>query len=239
VTPPGEGLRVEFGGIPMELLPDRALLLPRSRALLVADLHLGKAAAFRSHGIPVPDGDTEADLARLSALLQATGARRLLILGDLLHARRGRSPELDRALTEWRERHPALEVSLIRGNHDVGAGDPPAGAGIEAHTAPLPVEEGELLLLHEPVPDPRTRGGPYRLAGHLHPGIRLGSALRGARGRAPCFWFSPGQGVLPAFGSFTGLHPVTPGREDRIFLAGDGAPVELPAATLRASGFSR
>jgi metallophosphoesterase superfamily enzyme len=48
------------------LLPGRAAFLPASATLLVADLHLGKAATFRQAGIPVPEGSAQADLARLT-----------------------------------------------------------------------------------------------------------------------------------------------------------------------------
>jgi len=35
------------------LLPQRALWWPAQKTLLVADLHFGKAATLRAHGIPV------------------------------------------------------------------------------------------------------------------------------------------------------------------------------------------
>ena len=68
------------------LLPGRAAFLPSSATLLVADLHLGKAATFRKAGIPVPEGSAQADLARLARLVRETSARRLVIVGDLLIA---------------------------------------------------------------------------------------------------------------------------------------------------------
>jgi uncharacterized protein len=36
------------------LLPERALFWPRACALVVADVHWGKAASFRAAGIPIP-----------------------------------------------------------------------------------------------------------------------------------------------------------------------------------------
>jgi metallophosphoesterase superfamily enzyme len=40
--------------------------------------------------------------------------------------------------------------------------------------------------------------------------------------RLPCFWFGDDVGVLPAFGAFTGMHPIRPGDEERVFaIAGD------------------
>ena len=57
------------------LLPGRAAVLPASATLLVADLHLGKAATFRKAGIPVPEGSAQRDLARLADGPRRLGAR--------------------------------------------------------------------------------------------------------------------------------------------------------------------
>ncbi|MEK9774882.1 MAG: DEAD/DEAH box helicase, partial [Quisquiliibacterium sp.] len=63
-------LRLEHAGVCLTLLPQRAVLIEHERALLVSDLHLGKAATFRKLGVPVPEGTTLATLARLDALLE-------------------------------------------------------------------------------------------------------------------------------------------------------------------------
>ena len=51
------------------LLPQRAVYWPRAGALIVADVHFGKAATFRAGGIPVPGGTTAEMLRRLSVAL--------------------------------------------------------------------------------------------------------------------------------------------------------------------------
>ena len=45
--------------------------------------------------------------------------------------------------------------------------------------------------------------------------------------RAPCFHFGPRVAVLPAFGAFTGMHPVRVRRGDRVFAIGPDAVVEV------------
>lgn len=165
-----------LAGERVELLAERALHWPRARTLFVADVHLGKTAAFRAGGVPLPGGTTAADLARLSAVLAATCAERLVVLGDLLHAAAGRTPELDRAFAAWRERHRTLAMTLVRGNHDTKAGDPPPAWRIEV------VGEGHPLtpfrLCHEPPPNAGRNGSlfGYALAGHVHPGVHLAGA---------------------------------------------------------------
>jgi len=91
-------LRVEIGSAPLVLLAERALFLPDQGALLVADVHIGKAASFRGLGVPVPHGTTHGTLARLTAALAASGAMRLIVLGDFVHSARSFAPSTRDAL---------------------------------------------------------------------------------------------------------------------------------------------
>lgn len=149
-------------------------------------------------------------VARLDELLAHTGAQELVFLGDLLHGPWSQEAQALTELKQWRCRHPALEVHLVRGNHDRHAGDPPAQLDIRVHAGPL--RRGPWALVHEPEEVP----GAYALAGHLHPGVML-RARSGPGLRLPCFRMSPHTGVLPAFGAFTGLQVSPPISEDRIY----------------------
>jgi Predicted ICC-like phosphoesterases len=80
---------VVIAGEPVRLLPERAAFWPRQRVLFVADLHMGKAAAFRASGLGVPEGHLADDLSRLSQAIARVGARQVIFLGDLLHAAQG------------------------------------------------------------------------------------------------------------------------------------------------------
>ncbi len=203
------------------LLPDRAVWWPGRGTLLIADPHLGKAAALRAARLPLPGGTTTTDLERLSALLAQTGAGRLVVLGDLLHAREGRAPRTMEAVERWRKRHPELDIILVRGNHDGRAGDPPEDWDILC--ADEPVRSGPLLLRHTPAEDGADG---YWLAGHLHPAVLLRGPGRQTE-RLPCFLFGARGAVLPSFGSFTGSAVVRPGPEDRVFVAVEGTVVEV------------
>jgi DNA ligase-associated metallophosphoesterase len=205
---------VQAGGCTLWLLPQRAAFAVDAGLLLVADAHFGKAQAFRRLGVPVPEATTADTLARLDALLLLTAARGIVFLGDLLHARAAQDGPAARAVLAWRERHPRLALTLVRGNHDRHAGDPPPAWGVEVVDEPWRL--ADLALAHHPRPVP----GAYAIAGHLHPGVVLGSGAD--RLRLPCFHLGPAVGVLPAFGAFTGLQAVHPGPGDRVFaVAGD------------------
>jgi uncharacterized protein len=215
-------LQTIAGGERVVLDAGRALFWPRERTLFVADVHLGKAAAFRAGGVPLPRGSTAADLARLSRLLERFAAARLVVLGDFLHAKAGRVGALAQAFVAWRLRHAALDVLLVRGNHDAHAGDPPADWRVacvdEPHALP------PFLACHA-VHSPQTG---YALCGHLHPGVRIEAA--GESARLPCFVLGTRRAILPAFGRFTGLAEIELGRDERIVAIAGRDLFELPFA---------
>lgn len=210
---------LDWAGEAMVLLPERALWWPASRTLFVADLHLGKAASFRVQGLPVPAGTTHENLERLSLLLTRHAAHRLVVLGDFLHAAEGRQPAVLAQALAWRTRHAALQCVLVRGNHDLHAGPPPAALAIEVVDEPWPLgNASRLAACHHPHKLP----GRAVLAGHWHPVARLRGPAAD-RIRLPCFSVESDRLVLPAFGAFTGgsrqplpagarLYPVGAGR---------------------------
>lgn len=215
------------------LSPWRVAYWPRRRTLLVADMHLGKPAAFRHAGVPVPEECTHKDLATLSAALDHFPSGRLVILGDLLHARTARCPLTLAAFAQWRARRPALDILLVRGNHDERAGDPPADWHIRVVDEPFSdPDDDQIAFAHHPEAAPRSPGK-WVLSGHIHPAVRLS---RGARSlRAPCFWFGDRVGVFPSFGSFTGSAVVSPASSDQVFVVGDDAVVPVGAPARHAS----
>jgi DNA ligase-associated metallophosphoesterase len=178
------------------------------RMLFIADLHLGKAATFRALGQPVPAGTTLRNLARLDQLIERHGPAELVFLGDFLHAAQARTPELLLALDAWRGRHEALRCTLVRGNHDSHAGDPPASLDIAVVDEPHLV--GPFACCHHPQRHPTH----FVLAGHLHPACMLRGRGRDSV-RLPCFVREGEQAILPAFGEFTGGWRVeaAPGRQ--------------------------
>lgn len=209
-------LSITLAGAELWLLADKAVYYPDYRALLIADVHFGKAAAYRKLGQPVPHGTTQNNLDRLDEVLQRYPCDRLIFLGDFLHARESRAPATLEALAQWRARHPTLAITLIRGNHDKRAGDPPETLSIE--TVPEPLLLGPFALQHEP--DPHATH--HVLAGHVHPVYRLQGRGRQSL-RLPCFYLAQRMTLLPAFGAFTGGFNIEAAQGSKIFVVGDGA----------------
>jgi DNA ligase-associated metallophosphoesterase len=216
-------LRVDAEGETLWLLPDGAVWWPAARTLFVADLHLGKGAAFRAQGQAVPAGSSARTLARLEALVAMHEATRLVVLGDFWHGAQGLTPALLEQVAEFGRRVPTL---LVLGNHD----RPIHPTGLPLEDVDGAISLGALTAAHEP-PPPGTPG--FTLAGHWHPAVALGSRA-GDRLRRPCFVRYPHALVLPAFGGLTGA--LTLRRSDlarhraEVAVLGDGSLHWLPVS---------
>jgi DNA ligase-associated metallophosphoesterase len=188
-----EGSRsIRFAAEELILLPDRAVLWPARNALMLSDVHFGKSATFRAHGIPVPEGESQADLDRITRLVARYEVEHLAIIGDFYHSGLALSPALHDSLTTFRESLNA-EIILVRGNHD------------KTRHELLPMIDrldwSPIVLIHDPADaDPQKP----TIAGHLHPLCRIGKGGRASR--LPCFLQTENLLVLPAFGTFTAGH---------------------------------
>ncbi|MES2500020.1 MAG: ligase-associated DNA damage response endonuclease PdeM [Pseudomonadota bacterium] len=179
------------------VLADKALYWPKHKALLIADAHFGKAAAYRALGQPVPQGTTSHNLQRINTLINQYPTEKIIFLGDFLHAPKSHAPSTLAALRNWRLQNADLQCILVRGNHDLRAGDPPSDLNFTVVTEPYLIDD--FALQHMPKPHPTY----HVFAGHVHPVYRL----RG-KGRQslvlPCFFHDLTVTLLPSFGDFTG-----------------------------------
>ena len=202
---------LDVGGQALMLLPQRAVFLPESDTLVVADAYIGKAPSFRPPGEPVPVGTTEEALSILTGLVLRLDVKRVVFLGDFLESVRSLAPGTLAAVTRWRELHSALELTLVRGDPHEGSGaDPPVALDMQVFDEPL-MHRGLALCHH-----PRPMDGAFVLAGHLHPCVSVGGRAYDWH-RLPCFWFSKRVGVLPAFGAFTGMQAIRVHHGERVF----------------------
>jgi len=209
----------------MGVLPERALWWPARRTVFVADVHLGKGATFAAAGIPVPMGATQADLDDLGAVLDRMEAVRLVILGDLLHARSAREANTLGVFARWRAQRRGVEMVLVRGNHDLHAGDPPEDWGMACQDEGE--REGPFVLSHVP-PEAHGVAG-HVLCGHVHPVLRL-AGPGGSAERCACLIVGAGRTILPAFGRFTGGKAQALSAGERVFVFGTREVVEVRAS---------
>jgi len=209
-TPPQGSLSLPILGCEFWLLPQKALFRPDDNLLIISDLHIGKAAHFRKHGIAVPALVNRNNFWNLSGLFDYLLPERVLFLGDLSHSDFN---------AEWRDfadflaLYPAIRFELVTGNHDILSPEYYAEAGIISLPALL---EDRYGFIHDGAARAEDSSRFY-FSGHIHPAVRLyGKARQSAR--VPCFWMNPDGMVLPAFGDFTGKHTIEPAKSDRVFV---------------------
>ncbi len=199
----------EFKGQRLQLLPEKAIYWENHKALLIADTHLGKITHFRKAGIPVPGHAAQQNLLILEKLFNDFTPETVYFLGDLFHS------ELN---SEWLDfklflrKFSTVEYHLIEGNHDILHEISYQNSNFTVHQEPLLLSP--FLLSHEPLEN-EYEG--YNLCGHIHPGVTLRGMGR-QKLTLPCFYFGSRQGIMPAFGIFTGLYKLNPSKEDSVFV---------------------
>lgn len=177
----------------MRPVPDAPALLvtpesgARERWLAVADLHLGLASGDRHQGLP-PATTARAMADELLRLARATGARRVLVAGDVKHpvagTPRALRPEIFRFFATVLEGGVALEVVL--GNHDPGL-VPCLPREVAVHRASGTVRDGVGVFHGHRWPSQRVLDSPRLVVGHLHPGVRLAPSPDRGGGKERCW----------------------------------------------------
>jgi uncharacterized protein len=183
---------LSFAGESLVPMPCGALHWPAQATLFVADLHFEKASSFARHGRLLPPYDSADTLAWLIDALEATGATRVVCLGDSFHDAGGPARLPDGPRAALRALVTSLDWLWITGNHDDDA-----AASIGGRVMPE-TRLGPLMLRHQadrhdPAPE---------LSGHFHPKVAV--MARGRRIVRRCFAVSATKIILPAYGAFTG-----------------------------------
>lgn len=182
-------------------MPERAMFLRAPRALVVADLHIGKSESYRRFGVPSADGIDEESLVRLGRAAMRAGARVVVVVGDLTHHADGIGEREMQLFAEFRERC-GLPIRLVEGNHDRGARTLPPEWMIDRVGEQF--ELAGVRFRHDPGEGPRAgAGSAWTVHGHLHPVL---SVSRGPRSvEAPAFVVDRARRsvVLPAFSKFS------------------------------------
>ncbi len=217
----------EGGTLPTEadivLLPGRAAFLPQTSTVVCSDIHLGKAATFRHAGMPIPEGSAQHDLQRLADIVQTCRARRLLITGDLFHARSGCTQHVLDEFSIFCEKirlSDNTDVVLVLGNHEQSLGKNFQPYEIGISRCEEEIIEPPFHFIHDLATKQNERSTCFTIAGHLHPKFTVRGSGRD-RLTCRCFAATDRSLILPAFGSFTGGTPLTNTDQMSIWLVRD------------------
>lgn len=173
----------------------RSIFWSAQKVLIFSDLHSGKSAHFRKHGMAIPSYLHYSDLERLQHLIQHYQPQQIIIVGDLIHAASNKEVIDFKRITST---FNTIDFHLVKGNHDRISEQLINDLGITSITENLVLNN--IQLVHEPNPTIELP----TISGHIHPGIQI-PLLKNTYKKLPCFVVQPNQIILPAFSKFTGL----------------------------------
>ena len=173
--------------------------------LLISDVHLGKVAHFRKHGIAIPNEAIFENFTRLNVIIDLFNPKTIIFLGDLFHSKINNEWDL---FTNWKK-EISQEIILVEGNHDIIAKDNYEDLNVKMYSE-LVIDD--FLLTHHPT----EKSGFFNFCGHIHPGIKLKGIGRQYLNLS-CFFQRPNQMILPAFGEFTGNFYLVPTENDKVY----------------------
>ncbi|GAB2763762.1 ligase-associated DNA damage response endonuclease PdeM [Salinimicrobium soli] len=188
------------------LHPTGAIFWEEEDLLLISDVHLGKISHFRKYGSAVPRQAILGNFEKLDEVCHFFNPQKIVFLGDLFHSALNKEWIY---FEEWLQ-NISPEVILVEGNHDIISPLKYEALGIRIYEE-LVLQN--FLLTHHP----EERSGYFNFSGHIHPGVRISGLARQTL-KLPCFFKSPGQMILPAFGEFTGKHILEPKKEDEVYV---------------------
>jgi DNA ligase-associated metallophosphoesterase len=212
-------LETTIAGHLLRLLPEKAMLMVQESILVIADAHIGKIEHFRAAGIGVPGLAGNHTLDNLFRLIEQCQPSEVIFLGDLFHSVRNSSVD---NFEELRKYFHEIPFHLVSGNHDILPAAKYQQLGL--HLVPELII-GNIWLTHEP-----SHYGShdlYNIAGHIHPAVRLKGAGKQSL-TLPCFYFGPRNGILPAFGYFTGKAKLPIEKDSAIFAIADQKVFSIP-----------
>jgi DNA ligase-associated metallophosphoesterase len=174
---------------------DKSLYWPSEQILILSDLHLGKGAHFRKHGIAIPQSVQFKDLDRLQNHINHYEPKQLFIVGDFVHAGKNKEVNLVKAFIE---NNKNTSFHLIKGNHDLMKLDHFYQLGLSTIAEHVTIKN--IILQHEW----NEKNTKATISGHIHPGVQIRFKNR-SKLSLPAFLVSERNITLPAFSNFTGL----------------------------------
>ena len=169
-----------------------ALFWRAAETLIFADLHFEKGSSFARHGRHLPPYDTGTTLARIEALLERYGPKRVICLGDSFHDLEAGERMSGGDTARLQALSAAFDWIWVNGNHDPSIPPQFGGRSVES------LDVGGTVFRHAM----NDADCAVEISGHFHPKATI--AARGRHLTRPCFVYDERRVVLPAFGAFTG-----------------------------------
>lgn len=203
--------------------------------IAVSDLQLGQEEELRSKGHFVLDRELQEMKKDLRRLIVKTGAKRLVINGDIKHEFSRISSQEWSAVLDLLDVFSDVEIVFVKGNHDNMLEPILKKCDVALHDEYL---LGDILFIHGHEL-PKTKEFSTLVIGHEHPAVRFSDGVRSET--VKCFLRGSWQGkeliVLPSFTKMSvgtdvlkssGLGPFAQNKDDfEVFVCLDEAVVSF------------
>lgn len=194
------------------LLPEKVIYWKEQKAVILSDLHIGKASHFRKAGVPISSHIHVNEFFVLDAIIEEFKPEKMLFVGDLFHSEHNQEWDL---FYNWAHNYEQLELVLIKGNHDI------LPESLYQNSR-LNVVDALIIDNIEFTHERNENSDAYNISGHIHPAVSMvGSGKQSLK--LPCFLFREDHAFLPAFGHFTGMSKIKPSKKDNIFVVAENA----------------
>lgn len=208
-------MKIEINKQNFTLHQSGAAFWEEKKILLISDVHLGKVAHFRKHGMAIPQEAILENFTILNLVVALFNPITIVFLGDLFHSEMNNEWNF---FKEW-VKSISTEIILIEGNHDRIAKENYSELNIGIYKE-LVIDN--FLLTHHPT----EKEGLFNFCGHIHPGIKLRGLGRQFLNLA-CFFHKPNQLTFPAFGEFTGNFYLKPTTNDKVYAISNDEIIEV------------
>lgn len=198
-------MKIEIKNNSFDLHASGAVFWEQKQILLISDVHLGKIAHFRKHGLAIPANAIVENFNRLDEVVDLFSPEKIIFLGDLFHSKINAEWNL---FAYWAHK-TNTQIILVEGNHDIIDKQNYIDLNIKIHSQLL--LDGFLLTHH-----PDATEGVFNFCGHIHPGIKLKDLGRQSM-KLACFFRKENQLILPAFGEFTGNYFMKPNENEQVY----------------------
>jgi len=144
--------------------------------LVIADLHIGVEYGYYKSGIRIPS-NTMSMLKAVDELLSLTGAKKLVMLGDVKHKVPGSTRQELREIPEFlAELGRKAAIDITPGNHDSDLKNF-LPESVRLHPSSGFAKDGFFFLHGHAWPDEKFLKADYVLVGHEHPQIEFRDKL--------------------------------------------------------------
>ncbi|MEP2026042.1 MAG: ligase-associated DNA damage response endonuclease PdeM [Reichenbachiella sp.] len=192
------------------LLPEKVIFWEEQKALILSDLHIGKASHFRKAGVPISSHIHVNEFFVLDAIIEEFNPDKILFVGDLFHSDHNQEWDL---FYNWSHHYDDLEMILIKGNHDILPDSLYRNSRLRVVDL---LQIDNIEFTHER----NELSEYYNISGHIHPSVSMvGSGKQSLK--LPCYLFREDHAFLPAFGHFTGMAKIKPSKKDNIFVVAE------------------